>query len=88
MTLLRGKTARHLSCGKQPLFTTTDTISRKTQNERWMGTGRRSICDNHIFRKQSKIPWKARDIWQKIPCTTLEKHFNSLLATLNSLISN
>ena len=25
------------------------TISSKIQNERWMGTGRRSIHDNHIF---------------------------------------
>ena len=29
-------------------------ISSKTQNERWMGTGRRSVCDNYIFRKHSQ----------------------------------
>ena len=43
-------------------------ISSKMQNERWMDTGRRSICDNYIFRQHShKIPWKTPEIWQKIP---------------------
>ena len=40
MRLLGVATAYHLSCGK---------FSSKVQNERWMGTGRRSISDNHIF---------------------------------------
>ena len=30
-------------------------ISSNTQNERWMGRGRRSICDNYIFRKHSQM---------------------------------
>ena len=30
-------------------------ISSKTQNVRWMGTGRRSVCDNYIFRKHSQM---------------------------------
>ena len=45
------------------------TISSKAQNERWMGTDRRSICDNHIFpRKQNqKCPGKPLKFNRKSP---------------------
>ena len=66
--VIGGKTAYHLSCGKQPLFPTTDKISCKTQNESWMGTGRRSIWDNYIFRKHSQInPGKSLKFCRKSP---------------------
>ena len=48
MRLLGVKTAYHLPCSKQPLSNNGDKISSKVQNEKWMGIGRRSICDNHI----------------------------------------
>ena len=50
MRLLGGgvKAVHHLFCGKQSLLPTMDTVSSKTQNERWVGTGRRSICDNYF----------------------------------------
>ena len=64
-----GEAAYHLSCGKQPRFTITDTkFSSKTQNERWMGTGRRSIWDNYIFRKYSQnYPGKPLKFGRKSP---------------------
>ena len=38
-------------------------MSSKTQNKRWMGTGRRSICDNYIFRKhRQKDPGKPLNL--------------------------
>ena len=46
-------------------------ISSKMQNEMWMGTGRRSIWDDYIFRKHSqKSPGKSlkfgRKPWKRI----------------------
>ena len=68
MRLLGVKTAYHLSCGKQPLSNNGDKISSKAQNEKWMGIGRRSICDNHIFRKSSqKYPGKPLKFGRKSP---------------------
>ena len=45
---------------QQPHSNNGHKLSSKIQNERWMGTGRRSIRENHIFpRKHSqKYPWK------------------------------
>ena len=61
------KTAYHLSCGKQPLSNNRHESSSKTQNERWMGTGR-SICDNYIFRKHNqKYPGKHLEFGRKSP---------------------
>ena len=57
-------------------------ISSKAQNERWMGTNRRSICANYIFERIVKNPLETPEIWQKIPWKTLETNFISLLATL------
>ena len=61
--------AYHLSCDKQPLFSISGhKISSKTQNERWMGTGRRSICDNYIFRKHSQMhPGKPLEVSRESP---------------------
>ena len=43
-------------------------ILSKTQNERWMGTGRRSVCDNYIFRKHSQTyPGKLLKFGRKFP---------------------
>ena len=43
-------------------------MSSKTQNERWMGTGRRSILDNHVFRKHSpEYPGKPLKFGRKSP---------------------
>ena len=62
------KKAYHLSCGKQPLFPSTDKISSKTQNERWMGIDRRSICDYYIFQKHSQTyPGKPLKFGRKSP---------------------
>ena len=54
-------------------------ISSNTQNERWMATSGRSICDNCIFRKYSqKYAGKPLKFGRKSPGKT----FVSLLATL------
>ena len=38
-------------------------ISSKMQNERWVGTSRRSICDSDIFQKYSpEYPGKPRNL--------------------------
>ena len=49
------------------IYAITDTkFQAKTQNERWIGTGRRSICDNSIFRKHSqKYPGKPLNLGRK-----------------------
>ena len=69
MRLLGVKTAYHLSCGKQPLFSNNgNKLSSEAQNERWMGTGRRSICDIYIFRKHiQKYPGKPLKFGRKNP---------------------
>ena len=41
-------------------------IASKTQNERWMGTGRRSIQDDYIFHSQ-KYPGKPLKFGIKSP---------------------
>ena len=43
-------------------------ISSKRQNERWMGTGRRSIWDDYIFRKHNQMyPGKPLKFGRKSP---------------------
>ena len=44
-------------------------ISSNTQNERWMGTGRRSIRDNNIFprKHRQKYPGKPLNFGRKSP---------------------
>ena len=68
MTLLRGKTARHLSCGKQPLFTTTDT---QFQGKRRMRGGWVRAEDLYViiifFENSQKYPGKPVIYGRKSP---------------------
>ena len=69
MRLLGVKIAYHLSCGKQPLFPTTET---KCQVKRRMKGGwvqaENLYEDNHIFRKHSqKYPGKPLKFGRKSP---------------------
>ena len=66
--VIGGKAAYHLSCGKQPLPNNGNKVSSKTQNEGWMGTGRRPICGYYIFRKHNqKYPGKPLKFGRKSP---------------------
>ena len=50
MRLLWGKNSVSFVMWQAASFSNNEhKISSKMQNERWMGTGRRSICDNYIF---------------------------------------
>ena len=68
MRLLGGK--QHIICcvASSLFFSTTDTKFQVKHNERWMGTGRRSILDHHILRKYiQKYPGKPLKFGRKIP---------------------
>jgi len=68
MRLLGGKQRIICHVASSLFLPTTDKISCKTQNESWMGTGRRSIWDNYIFRKHSQInPGKSLKFCRKSP---------------------
>ena len=55
MRLLGGKNSVSFVMWQAAYFSNNGhTISNKTQNEMRMGTSRRSICDNYIFRKHSQ----------------------------------
>ena len=68
MRLLGVKTAYHCHVVSSLFSNNGQKISSKTQNERWMGTGGKSICDNYIFRKHSqKSPGKHLKFDRKSP---------------------
>ena len=67
--IIGGKSSVSLSCDKQPLFSNSgNKTPSKAQNERWIGTGRRYMCDDYIFRKHSeKYPGKPLKYGRKSP---------------------
>ena len=69
MTLLGGKSTVSFVMWQAASFSINGhKISSKTQNEMWMGTGRRYICDNYIFRKHSQAyPGKPLKFGRKSP---------------------